>query len=231
MVKELWEKRRIVIRSIPKPRALRASFHAFNDEATWSALVADRTRRPAGLSPSRAPDRENSCHVRRKSWYNVGERSRKVKGVRRLWAPAGVEGGRTWVSTLSDSIERYLKGRLSRAVEGVIEIRRSEIAERFDCVPSQINYVLETRFTPQRGYYVESRRGGGGYIRIMRVYVRRSPTTWESICEEIGQRTTTQKAESIVGRLEELGWIDAAPGGIDPRSAQAGERRDPAAVG
>lgn len=113
------------------------------------------------------------------------------------------------MSTLSDSIERYLKGRLSRAVEGVIEIRRSEIAERFDCVPSQINYVLETRFTPQRGYYVESRRGGGGYIRIMRVYVRRSPTTWESICEEIGQRTTTQKAESIVGRLEELGWIDA----------------------
>ena len=71
------------------------------------------------------------------------------------------------MATLSDSIERYLKGRLSKAVEGVIEIRRSEVAEQFDCVPSQINYVLETRFTPQRGYYVESRRGGGGYIRIM----------------------------------------------------------------
>ena len=113
------------------------------------------------------------------------------------------------MATLSDSIERYLKGRLSRAVEGVIEIRRSEVAEQFDCVPSQINYVLETRFTPQRGYYVESRRGGGGYIRIMRVYVRRSPTTWESICDEIGHRTTAQRAEAIVGRLEELGWIDS----------------------
>lgn len=111
--------------------------------------------------------------------------------------------------TLSDSIERYLKGRLSRAVEGVIEIRRSEVAEQFDCVPSQINYVLETRFTPQRGYYVESRRGGGGYIRIMRLYVRRSPVTWDSVCEEIGDRACAERAEAIINRLAEMGRINA----------------------
>ena len=111
------------------------------------------------------------------------------------------------MATLSDSIEKYLKGRLSRAVEGVIEIRRSEVAEQFDCVPSQINYVLETRFTPQRGYYVESRRGGGGYIRIMQIYVRQSQSAWESVCEEIGNRISAERAESLVARLEEIGAL------------------------
>jgi len=113
------------------------------------------------------------------------------------------------VGTLSDSIERYLKGRLSRAVEGVIEIRRSEVAEQFDCVPSQINYVLETRFTPQRGYYVESRRGGGGYIRIMRIYLRQKQSMWESVCEEIGESIDAARADSLVARLEEMGVLNA----------------------
>lgn len=113
------------------------------------------------------------------------------------------------MGTLSDSIEKYLKGRLSRAVEGVIEIRRSEVAEQFDCVPSQINYVLETRFTPQRGYYVESRRGGGGYIRIMRIYLRQTQSLWESVSEEIGSRISADRAESLVARLEELGVLSA----------------------
>lgn len=111
------------------------------------------------------------------------------------------------MGTLSDSIEKYLKARLSRAVEGVIEIRRSEVAEQFDCVPSQINYVLETRFTPQRGYYVESRRGGGGYIRIMQLYVRHPQSVWESVCEEIGNRIDAERAESLIARLEELGKL------------------------
>ena len=51
----------------------------------------------------------------------------------------------------------------------MIEIRRSEVADRFQCVPSQINYVINTRFTVERGYRVESKRGGGGYIRIVKV--------------------------------------------------------------
>ena len=68
---------------------------------------------------------------------------------------------------ISDIIETYLKTILAQ--EAAVEIRRAEIARRFNCVPSQINYVIKTRFTPARGYIVESKRGGGGYIRIVKV--------------------------------------------------------------
>ena len=64
-------------------------------------------------------------------------------------------------------IENYLKNVLHK--NETVEIRRSEIADQFNCVPSQINYVINTRFTIQQGYVVESKRGGGGYIRIMKV--------------------------------------------------------------
>lgn len=68
---------------------------------------------------------------------------------------------------ISDIIEAYLKKILADNEQ--IEIRRSEIAKLFNCVPSQINYVINTRFTEQRGYVVNSKRGGGGYIRIVKV--------------------------------------------------------------
>ena len=67
----------------------------------------------------------------------------------------------------SDLIEAYLKKILEESNK--IEIRRAEMANLFNCVPSQINYVINTRFTIQRGYAVESKRGGGGYIRIVKV--------------------------------------------------------------
>ncbi len=65
---------------------------------------------------------------------------------------------------LSNVIEEFIKEMLSEA--DMIELRRNELASRFNCVPSQINYVISTRFSPERGYSVESRRGGGGYIKI-----------------------------------------------------------------
>ena len=68
---------------------------------------------------------------------------------------------------MQDLIENYLKNVLHK--NETVEIRRSEIADQFNCVPSQINYVINTRFTIQQGYVVESKRGGGGYIRIMKV--------------------------------------------------------------
>lgn len=67
----------------------------------------------------------------------------------------------------SDMIEKYLKELLTQATE--IEIRRSELAADFGVVPSQINYVIKTRFTLPKGFEVESKRGGGGYIRIVRI--------------------------------------------------------------
>ena len=67
----------------------------------------------------------------------------------------------------SDSIEEYIKQLLAQS--GIAEIKRSNLADAFQVVPSQINYVIKTRFTESRGYTVESKRGGGGYIRIARV--------------------------------------------------------------
>lgn len=70
---------------------------------------------------------------------------------------------------LSDQIEALLKAMMD-ANEGVVEITRGELAERVNCVPSQVTYVLSTRFRNCQGYLVESQRGGGGWIRIQRVF-------------------------------------------------------------
>ena len=69
---------------------------------------------------------------------------------------------------ISDLIAGFIMEMLEDS-DGSAELQRSTLAERFNCVPSQINYVIATRFSPERGYLVESRRGGGGYIRISRV--------------------------------------------------------------
>ena len=71
---------------------------------------------------------------------------------------------------MSDLIAAFIADAL-RETDGNTELRRSDLAARFGCVPSQINYVIATRFTPEHGYVVESRRGGGGFIRISRVQV------------------------------------------------------------
>ena len=68
---------------------------------------------------------------------------------------------------ISDVIAQFINQLLEE--DSTAEVQRSELASRFNCVPSQINYVISTRFSPERGYVVESRRGGGGYIRIRRV--------------------------------------------------------------
>ena len=69
---------------------------------------------------------------------------------------------------ISDMIANFINEALNET-DGTTELQRAELANRFNCVPSQINYVISTRFSPERGYIVESRRGGGGYIRISRV--------------------------------------------------------------
>ena len=69
---------------------------------------------------------------------------------------------------LSDMIERIINEMLKEN-EGLIEFKRNDIAIKFGCVPSQINYVIASRFTPEKGYIVESRRGGGGFIKIKQI--------------------------------------------------------------
>ncbi|MBE6679438.1 MAG: CtsR family transcriptional regulator [Ruminococcaceae bacterium] len=68
---------------------------------------------------------------------------------------------------ISDSIAAFIDEMLNDC-GGTLEIKRNDLAKRLGCVPSQINYVVTSRFTPERGYIIESRRGGGGYIRIIR---------------------------------------------------------------
>ncbi len=72
--------------------------------------------------------------------------------------------------SLVNEIENYLKSLLKESPEGAIEVRRKDVAEIFNCAPSQVTYVLNTRFSERHGYLVESRRGGGGYIRICSVF-------------------------------------------------------------
>ncbi len=96
---------------------------------------------------------------------------------------------------ISDIIEGYLKQVLELGGEGHIEIKRSEIADKFQCVPSQINYVINTRFTAERGYLVESKRGGGGYIRILRVRANSQIDLIDDVLRQIeeGHRKQWQK--------------------------------------
>lgn len=70
------------------------------------------------------------------------------------------------VNNISDTIEEYILARLSEQSNGMVELKRTELADKIACAPSQISYVLSTRFTHERGFVVESRRGLGGYIRI-----------------------------------------------------------------
>ncbi|API87907.1 CtsR family transcriptional regulator [Marinilactibacillus sp. 15R] len=102
---------------------------------------------------------------------------------------------------MSDIIESYLKKVLNQQEK--VEIRRSEIAELFDCVPSQINYVINTRFTIQQGYLVESKRGGGGYIRIIKVQLLDDSDVLDTMIEIIGKSISERDAQSVVQRLYE----------------------------
>ena len=99
---------------------------------------------------------------------------------------------------LSDSIEQFII-ELMKSEDGWLELKRNELAGIFNCVPSQINYVMSTRFNEQRGYVVESKRGGGGYIRIRRI----SPQSNEilQIISQIGNSLNQDNANSIIAYL------------------------------
>lgn len=103
-------------------------------------------------------------------------------------------------NNISDIIERYLKRILQQSQSGVIEVQRSELAELFQCVPSQINYVISTRFSVDHGYIVESKRGGGGYIRIRRIDLdEHAPLV--TLVRSMGSSISQREAESVIDRL------------------------------
>ena len=111
------------------------------------------------------------------------------------------------MNNISDIIEEYLKKILNASKLGYIEIRRSDLAEQFSCVPSQINYVISTRFTPERGYVVESKRGGGGYIRIRKIAFERKDSFAATLIHLIGDTLSQREAEGVIYRLQEESLI------------------------
>ncbi|MCQ4924467.1 CtsR family transcriptional regulator [Tissierella carlieri] len=115
---------------------------------------------------------------------------------------------------LSNMIERFIKSMIEMAEDSTIEIQRNELAERFDCAPSQINYVLTTRFTPYKGYYIESRRGGGGYIKIIKVGIDENEDINTIIVDIIGESITKNKAYHIIDGLIEEEFISEREGNI-----------------
>lgn len=108
---------------------------------------------------------------------------------------------------ISDMIAGFIQEALDEA-NGVLELQRGDLAQRFGCVPSQINYVMSTRFSPEHGYIVESRRGGGGYIRIRRVQMDRQALLMHVI-NSIGDELDGRSAQAIVSNLAQSEAVDA----------------------
>lgn len=103
------------------------------------------------------------------------------------------------MSNLADFIEEYILRRISAEQNNIVILRRNEIAEEIECAPSQISYVLNTRFTIDRGFLVESRRGSGGFIRIARVPLQNM--IYQNIAEQIDDATSFVEIKQIVRYL------------------------------
>lgn len=107
---------------------------------------------------------------------------------------------------VSDIIEEFIKDLFNDENEA-IEIQRNELAEYFNCVPSQINYVISTRFKPSQGYYVESRRGGGGHITIRKVNNTKEDYIMH-IINNIGKELTSNEVDILISDFLSYNIID-----------------------
>ena len=121
---------------------------------------------------------------------------------------------------MSDMVARYILDMLDEQ-GGEAEIRRNELATTLGCVPSQINYVITSRFTPEQGFIVESRRGGGGYIRITRINTTRGVAIMH-IVNAIGPTLDKATAEVMIDNMLNRGIIDVRTAKL--MAAAMGER-------
>ena len=110
---------------------------------------------------------------------------------------------------ISDLIEQYLKNMMHGSPDGTVEIGRNELAEQFNCVPSQINYVISTRFSLEKGFVVESKRGGGGYIRIQKVDMPKQTGILEHILRTVHDEIDQDSAEGLIYQLEDAGYVNS----------------------
>jgi transcriptional regulator CtsR len=109
------------------------------------------------------------------------------------------------MSNLADLIEQYLRTVLAQ--QNIVELQRRELAKMFRCAPSQINYVLETRFTLDHGYLIESKRGGGGYIRITHLNWQTPSNLPELLNELVPEMIRREEVEKVLSRLVSKGVI------------------------
>lgn len=110
------------------------------------------------------------------------------------------------MAILSDNIEAFIKSLLGE-YETMVELQRNELAQYFGCAPSQINYVLATRFSPERGYLVESRRGGGGYIKLVRIDVNRQEALLSAISGRLASAISERDARNLIDSLMDAGCL------------------------
>lgn len=96
---------------------------------------------------------------------------------------------------LTSDIEEFLKAMLSQSTDGMLEIGRNDLAIKFDCAPSQINYVLSTRFTPHNGYLIESKRGGNGFIKIITIVEEDNYLSY--LVKNLNEQMTEANADSL----------------------------------
>ena len=109
------------------------------------------------------------------------------------------------MAQLSDSIEQFIKELMREDTR--IDLRRNELAQHFGCAPSQINYVLATRFSVDHGYLIESRRGGGGYVRIVRMQESNEPDFLDTLLNRVGNSVDEETANAIISNLFEREMI------------------------
>jgi transcriptional regulator CtsR len=110
------------------------------------------------------------------------------------------------MAQLSDSIERFIKELMSE--DARIELRRNELAQHFGCAPSQINYVLATRFSVDHGYLIESRRGGGGYVRIVRMHAREEGNLLDVLIKRVGNSIDEDTTNAIIQHLYDIKLVN-----------------------
>lgn len=103
------------------------------------------------------------------------------------------------MAQLSDAIEKFIKDLMDE--EAQIEVKRNELAQHFGCAPSQINYVLATRFSVDHGYVIESRRGGGGYVRIVRMHQSPDGNLLSVLLNRVGTEIDEESATAIIAHL------------------------------
>ena len=111
------------------------------------------------------------------------------------------------MAQLSDNIEHFIKELMCE--EAQIDLRRNELAQHFGCAPSQINYVLATRFSVDHGYIIESRRGGGGYVRIVRMQERDEGNLLDALLSRVGNSVTEETSNAIIAHLTDRKLVTA----------------------